>query len=1367
MGAPQTPTRPRVDRRGDLPKTGTTPRAPLSPAKAKPPRPPPTSLLSPETASASAVFSSVGAAISTAEKGTSFSRRATEVSEGWKLSAGMGIVIVHAPTHLQKLKACCSWLHQFEHARYLHAGVPQGAVHWPSYPYRVQEGVETPHLEQMHDYLSSLPSSAPVKRPDPSLWTEIPLCESKPELQAAFMQGTKDRLIFKLSPPAAGMSSALYRRFGSDRFFRINLDDNVAKRAGLPLDGAPTKAAEHFRSRVQTFFEHPLLKFGRQYRPFCWKDGATVYWCESGEGIETIPLTKFAQQALELNGSMSVAKYAARFELGLTDTVLRTPDLNSDTLAISAAAMQAVCAHFRAKRPEQAKRLLPGSYLPSCIRGTVQQHSGAPVIAMVWRLDYSTVPPSRPSAASSTPPDPFIQLRPFASAPATPSRPLLRFSLDEKDGTRVVVLAPEGLRAAWMEELKPVKEGEETVMTDGCSLMSLAAMEELGVKYAASRRENELNPRLPCAAQGRIGPGKGVWACAPPTPWSNDLWIEVRDSQWKFNDSQTREFTFHLHSVPSGKGAAKIGKQLFEILAHCGVPASAFRAMLRKQIETSQEAFWQAPSTAALLYHVEKTCGILEDRTTKARMANDPLSIRRDRDKEQEDPVVAKAEQESGEFVHDRRIDPSSGAPNVVAEVVVEMLQAGFDPRENPHLADKLHLLAENCVKKQIRFSIDDEYSRNVYVVADHLGDLEEGEFFFQTSSPIRVGNGYGCAMVTGPALLSRSPALQPCDIQRATGVYRDEYKTFCDVIVVSSKGERSFCSVLSGGDYDGDQLVVMTSPDLVDAFDPSRALPEYADPPFADSDWFTVDRRRVADVVQPMIDAGDSAALAGVFMEGLFLGTQFGMLSTYHTTLAYSLGLDHPLTRECGHLFCKALDGRKQGLSFSPEKWQAAKAKFAKPCSHKPRWTFCEGGASAPDGEKFAPRPKGMKLHPMDELVLEGARAIKTAKAHWTAWAGKQTFEVDEDLASEWRGAWAIALAERERVAPDRSAYFDDLCAIRDHVRTIFAEFKNLRQSWGAERDRQKMAASHASAPGSPSKSPSKRKGWSGSSRGQKDDLPALTARFWAVNADGGRRFASRELQGETGKRAVRALMASFAYLDPLEPVPEPPAVGTTPLTSRLQACASRSSRSLGLTTSATLSIEASPSKVALRGSAEIVVTNPAGEDEDMAEESFGDGDIAWSQIPDGFSQTAVVSRTSSLSSSQTIATTTAASSSNPSAPPLSPAAAAPRRSWLRGRPFSELTRTVPIVFCFDMAHRDVLGLKADALTRRLHGGHPGAGGIMAPKIAPHILDVLQVSKRCAGITSSRAKVRPRTLLPQPDDADAGGSPAKRARWA
>lgn len=95
---------------------------------------------------------------------------------------------------------------------------------------------------------------------------------------------------------------------------------------------------------------------------------------------------------------------------------------------------------------------------------------------------------------------------------------------------------------------------------------------------------------------------------------------------------------------------------------------------------------------------------------------------------------------------------------------------------------------------------------------------------------------------------------------------------------------------------------------------------------------------------------------------------------------------------------------------------------------------------------------------------------------------------------------------------------------------------------------------------------------------------------------------------------------------------------------------------------------------------------------------------------------------------------------------------------------------------FCFDMAHRDVNGLKADALTRRLHGDAPGAAGIQAPKLAPHVvslpfpptmprrraqadheiehltqLDAQQVSKGSAGLVAAHARTRPRTLLPEP----------------
>lgn len=229
-------------------------------------------------------------------------------------------------------------------------------------------------------------------------------------------------------------------------------------------------------------------------------------------------------------------------------------------------------------------------------------------------------------------------------------------------------------------------------------------MRILAEKLAASRRETDIKPNLPAVAQGRIGPGKGtsgrqnprdhpltrglsgVWAIAPRTSWSGatDVWIEVRDSQYKFKDEQTREFVFELHSVPNGnRASAKHGKQMLEVLSHCGVSSTAIEQIFATQISTGQDAFRNFSSTPELLYHIEKTCGVLEDRTMKARMSSDPGALKLLADgvsipPDADTADVTSGDQESSSFVHDRRLDPSSGAPNVVTEVVVDLLVRPF-----------------------------------------------------------------------------------------------------------------------------------------------------------------------------------------------------------------------------------------------------------------------------------------------------------------------------------------------------------------------------------------------------------------------------------------------------------------------------------------------------------------------------------------------------------------------------------------------------------------------------------------------------------------------------------------------------------------
>lgn len=82
----------------------------------------------------------------------------------------------------------------------------------------------------------------------------------------------------------------------------------------------------------------------------------------------------------------------------------------------------------------------------------------------------------------------------------------------------------------------------------------------------------------------------------------------------------------------------------------------------------------------ALLYHVEKSCGIIEDRTLKAKLASDPSNIKFsafDSTKIDDDLVDVGEQQmvnEGDGFVHDKRFDPMSAAPNTVPEVVVQML---------------------------------------------------------------------------------------------------------------------------------------------------------------------------------------------------------------------------------------------------------------------------------------------------------------------------------------------------------------------------------------------------------------------------------------------------------------------------------------------------------------------------------------------------------------------------------------------------------------------------------------------------------------------------------------------------------------------
>ncbi|BGP32943.1 hypothetical protein JCM10296v2_004729 [Rhodotorula toruloides] len=228
---------------------------------------------------------------------------------------------------------------------------------------------------------------------------------------------------------------------------------------------------------------------------------------------------------------------------------------------------------------------------------------------------------------------------------------------------------------------------------------------------------------------------------------------------------------------------------------------------------------------------------------------------------------------------------------------------------------------------------------------------------------------------------------------------------------------------------------------------------------------------------------------------------------------------------------------------------------------------------------------------------------------------------------------------------------------------------------------------------------------------------------------------------------------MASCAYIEPLVPTFIPPAKGVT-LLRRLQDASPARPPAIAVTEA--LAVSTSSSEVTVLHAKEVTVSKTAATEDVEMEDSYGDDGLAWSQIPDDLTQVAVTSL-GSTSSSQTAtvvvssshpSNTTPTAPPSPAAAPRSPTKAPPAYSSYRARPFH------------------VLALRADSLTRALHGDNPGATGIQAPKIAPHILDVLQVAKGCATLAQARSKVRPRTLLDADDSPPVSlGSPATKAR--
>jgi hypothetical protein len=84
-----------------------------------------------------------------------------------------------------------------------------------------------------------------------------------------------------------------------------------------------------------------------------------------------------------------------------------------------------------------------------------------------------------------------------------------------------------------------------------------------------------------------------------------DRWIEITDSQWKFEcDLETLDpsmLTFDVNSCPTPLKPAKLNYELMPILINGGVPSQVFEKLIREDLRTRVQDLEEAMSNPLLL----------------------------------------------------------------------------------------------------------------------------------------------------------------------------------------------------------------------------------------------------------------------------------------------------------------------------------------------------------------------------------------------------------------------------------------------------------------------------------------------------------------------------------------------------------------------------------------------------------------------------------------------------------------------------------------------------------------------------------------------------------------------------------------------
>ncbi|KAG8719689.1 hypothetical protein FRC09_010775 [Ceratobasidium sp. 395] len=569
------------------------------------------------------------------------------------------------------------------------------------------------------------------------------------------------------------------------------------------------------------------------------------------------------------------------------------------------------------------------------------------------------------------------------------------------------------------------------IMTDGCGFLNWAALRAI---------QKKMNWEVfPVHVQARIAGAKGLFVLHPERHDPEEqpkIWIRSSQNKVKLQQNNAWSPFHYVLDVCAGpflQQPSSITYEMILCLSAGGVPDSLLIELLRKSIQdiaSEHEPSDHAHGSQVLWDSIYNAHRVLQNRlrqvtSPEQQRSNGFVSYTEDGEITPEEIATSK---------WDVWPDPSSGTPASTQEQVLGWLQSGFNPTD-PWVMEKLIYLQDKLVTAAVnKFRITIPKSLRAHIIPDPIGVLAEGEIFFASGqTSLEDSSGFKAHCITGPVIVT------------AVESYRLWSLGYHGVVVFSTQGDCHLASLLSGGDYDGDNVVLIWDEDIVDNFVNSDLDTARLSVGFEEAN-FTKSKHMLGNLVSRsrLQSCKLETELVKALLQGAVENKVYGRYNMFYRNSVYLNGLDHPDTIRLGHMFTQCLDSTKSGLIVKPEVLQQDVKKW----DREPPTCFTLSKDQNDDGSRGSKRSLGRRNSSLPPFILDSLLRIAQEEAN--SYKARLSIRRDELAKSNTVDEHLIKPFKDAQDRVSQHGFHNDLKQIRDHVEKYRALFMKARSNKG-----------------------------------------------------------------------------------------------------------------------------------------------------------------------------------------------------------------------------------------------------------------------------------------------------------------------------